>query len=556
MSAPKKRNPNTKGQSREAAQPSSTPSAEPLFSRYAVFVALAAVGLRLWGIGTDFPIITDEAIYLRWAEIIEHQGQWLISLFDGKPPLSYWIYALARFVWDGDPLVASRSLSALAGGGTAWLLFAIGRRLHSARAGLAAAAAYAVFPWAMVHDRFGLAEALIAFGGAAVVSALLWSFEDERHALKRHALKRDALVGLVFGLVLFTKTTAILFAPAVLLVGWISSGGAWQLRAVRLGRIFGVAALFPLLSVWLTPETSTLGTTSAVLHETSRFVSWSEFVSNPFSTLVEYRLRFVALIDYVTWPGLAFGLGALAYFTRRRSAVAWLFWSACVLPVLVQVLVLQTYEARYAYPHAWPWMLLLGAGWSEAARAAEGRFPARPKLAAALIAAIFLGPMAVRSGLILSDPEAHINRYESGRYFGSYPHVGFGVPEAVAFLRNEARNRGGLTLLTVPLWGVPADAFSAYLNQRDGIRVYEAWWLQLEGGRPIMPSGQAEIIRSHYERVSAGRIDFQETPAVYFATDSELMARAQVAARQPGARLVASFPKPDGASSIDVYRLK
>jgi len=36
-----------------------------------------------------FPILVDESIYLRWAEIIDHQGQWFISLLDGKQPLQY-----------------------------------------------------------------------------------------------------------------------------------------------------------------------------------------------------------------------------------------------------------------------------------------------------------------------------------------------------------------------------------------------------------------------------------------------------------------------------------
>ena len=173
-----------------------------------------------------------------------------------------------------------------------------------------------------------------------------------------------------------------------------------------------------------------------------------------------------------------------------------------------------------------------------------------------MAAALILGPFAVKSALILADPEANTNRYESGRYFGSYPHVGFGFREAVELLRNEARSGGGLTLLTVPIWGVPADAFSAYLNQRDGISVHEAWWLQTEGGKPVMPYGEAELIRSHYERVSAGKLDFRRIPRVYFATDSQYMDRANVLGRQRGARLLQSFPKPDGKSSLDVYRLK
>ena len=387
--------------------------------RLAVLVALCAVAVRLWGIGSDFPILTDEAIYLRWAEIIDHQGQWLISLLDGKPPLSYWIYALARLVWDGDPLLATRSISAAAGGCTTLLLFGIGKRLHSGRAGLVAAAAYAVFPWAMVHDRLGLAEAMIGAAGAAVVYLSLRAFENDEESVRR-----DVLAGLALGLALFIKTTAVLFAPAVAILAFSGATRTGRQGVLRIARIYAVAGVFPLLSMALTPQVSTLETTSALVHEASRFVTFGEFTSAPFATLMKYRFRFVALIDYITWPGLVFGLGALAYFTWKRSMVAWVFWGVCVLPTVLQLLMLNDYVERYAYPHAWPWMLLLGAGWAVAADVLGARFPKRRTLAAAVVAGGILGPMALKSALILNDPEANTNSYESGRYFGSYPHVG------------------------------------------------------------------------------------------------------------------------------------
>ena len=47
-------------------------------------VLAAAFLLRIYHILEMFPILVDESIYLRWAEIIDHQGQWFISLLDGK----------------------------------------------------------------------------------------------------------------------------------------------------------------------------------------------------------------------------------------------------------------------------------------------------------------------------------------------------------------------------------------------------------------------------------------------------------------------------------------
>ena len=39
-----------------------------------ILIPILAASIRLLGITSDFPVLTDEAIYMRWAEIIEHQN--------------------------------------------------------------------------------------------------------------------------------------------------------------------------------------------------------------------------------------------------------------------------------------------------------------------------------------------------------------------------------------------------------------------------------------------------------------------------------------------------
>jgi hypothetical protein len=99
-------------------------------------------------------ILVDESIYLRWAEIIDHQGQWFVSLLDAKQPLSYWLYALARKGFpDADPLLGARSVSVAAGGVATALLFQLGRQLGGTLAALAAAFFYALVPYGVFYDR-------------------------------------------------------------------------------------------------------------------------------------------------------------------------------------------------------------------------------------------------------------------------------------------------------------------------------------------------------------------------------------------------------------------
>src|SRR3954447_3110478 len=127
----------------------------------ASILALAAF-FRLFHLMSLFPILVDESIYIRWAEIIDHQGQWFISLLDAKQPLSYWIYALMRkLAPSADPLWGPRFVSVCAGVGSAYLLYRLVRRLSTERAGLIAALLYAVLPFAVLFDRLAYTDALV-----------------------------------------------------------------------------------------------------------------------------------------------------------------------------------------------------------------------------------------------------------------------------------------------------------------------------------------------------------------------------------------------------------
>ena len=61
------------------------------------------------------PIFTDEAIYLRWAQIALNDAAWrFISLTDGKQPMFVWAaMVLMKFIH--DPLVAGRLVSVATG---------------------------------------------------------------------------------------------------------------------------------------------------------------------------------------------------------------------------------------------------------------------------------------------------------------------------------------------------------------------------------------------------------------------------------------------------------
>jgi len=566
---PKRRGPKA-GKDRGRAAQDSQPAPSPV-SRWRTLLSLvwpetangrrillailaAAFAVRAFRLGSMFPILVDESIYLRWAEIIDHQGQWYISLLDGKQPLTYWILALVRKVWSGDPLLAGRLVSVFAGLLATIGIFATGRRLAGETAGLLAAGLYAVFPYALLYDRLAYTEAFVNLFGVAVVLASIECFSEQRRGWGG-----EIAAGLALGLALFTKQTLLLFAFFPALAGfWMARRGQRNLWA-RLAVIYSLGALFLVWSWIATPEAPKLATHDPLLHHSGFFVDPQELLEDPFAVAPSNLAKLASYTAaYLTAPAALAALAALGYLLWSGQYRFGLLVSASVLPLAVQVFVLELmFPTRYPFPHFWPWLVVLAAGAVKLGNDYGVRLKQAQRQAALAGAALLIGgPLAYQSFGMLLDARDSVHPADAEGFLGASAHVGFGIREAVDLLRNEARGNGPFVLLTDPIWGPPADALFPYLNRRYGIRVHEAWWMQLSGTHPILPQGPADLIKSHYEREKAGVIDFSRVERVFYVTDTNYYTKAAVRVRQPGARLVASFPKPGGEHSIDVYRLK
>ena len=507
-----------------------------------------ALGLRVYRL-SFIPVAGDESVYMRWAEIILDQKQWFISLLDGKQPLSYWLYAMARVLWPSDPLLSARMISALAGALSTLGIFAIGRRLAGDTAGLLAALGYAFFPYALLYDRLAYTEALVNLAGVAIAYTSIRCFDGSGTWWKRALAP-----GLALGLGFFTKSTALLFGFFPVLAGlWLARQNRQEL-VKTLGAIYGVALIFPLIAWAAVPSAPMMETHSLVLHQTSFFVSPSEFMGNPFvAAPSNIRLLGAYTRAYVTLPLALAGLASLAYLVYKRSTAALVISSALWAPLLVQVFVLEKmFPTRYPFAHWWPLFILLAMActalpWPGSATLKNS--------AAALVFLVITGPAIAKGISVLRDPERNLYLEDSRTFLGSGPAAGYGIREASDFLLGEA-SKGPMVVFTDAIWGPPADAMFAYLNERKGIRVYEAWWTSIAPNYPILPPAPVEVVKSQYERVAAGVLDPRTLQRVYYVTENFYTPPDAVRHRQPQAERVASFPKPNGRESIDVYRLR
>ena len=156
---------------------------------------------RLYNI-LELPIFTDEAIYVRWAQIANNDASWrFISLVDGKQPSFVWATMIIMRLVE-DPLLAGRLTSVIAGLFSVVGLFFLGREIFKSSAiGIISAFLYAIYPMALVYDRMALYESLV---GVFTV----WGVYFVVLLVRRIRLDIALILGMVVGGGVLTKTSA------------------------------------------------------------------------------------------------------------------------------------------------------------------------------------------------------------------------------------------------------------------------------------------------------------------------------------------------------------
>lgn len=121
----------------------------------------------------SMPIFTDEAIYLRWAQIALNDASWrFISLTDGKQPMFVWL-AMVFMKFIEDPLVAGRLVSVFSGlFSLIGLWFLSFELFKNKKVSYLTTVLYVFYPFAHVYDRMALMDSMV---GTFSVWALYFS---------------------------------------------------------------------------------------------------------------------------------------------------------------------------------------------------------------------------------------------------------------------------------------------------------------------------------------------------------------------------------------------
>lgn len=153
----------------------------------------------------NFPIFTDEGIYIRWAKVAWHDSNWrFISLTDGKQPLQTWGTIPFLKLFPENPLLAGRLFSVSTGFASLVGIFSILHYLWGKKAAYFGSTFYLLTPYFLFYDRLALVDSGVNAGAIWILFLSI---------LLARTLRLDValLAGLVSGVALLAKSSSQLF---------------------------------------------------------------------------------------------------------------------------------------------------------------------------------------------------------------------------------------------------------------------------------------------------------------------------------------------------------
>lgn len=503
-------------------------------------LAVLAFSLCLRGLVVDLPLERDEGQYgyIAW--------RWLdgalpyVDSFDQKPPAVYLVYAAAFSIFGVSPegLHWATGIYTL---GTLVALYALGRRLVSAEAGLAGAA---VLGFLVVEPSF--------FGNAAntetfLILPMVLGLHASLVAAERASPGWAFLAGILGAVACLFKQVA---AFNLLYCGLIVTfAGSWR-PDFRQGTAIMAGALLPLLA------TLALFAAAGALQPLLDHVLWNNLGYSARQELSEYpRAFWRTFAPSIGASGGIYALAAAGLLLRDAPAAGaprapgrdprWLLLGWLVFSLLgVSV---GGYFRHHYHLQAMPAVALLaGAGAVALARAALPPHRQRAGTVVLLVVAIGAGLLASRAYFFPSSPAAASRALYGTSPFAESPRVARFIaertrPDETIFVFGSepqipllaGRRSASRYILMYPLFGPypkarewQQEALAEILAERPAFIVVTTQWVSFLGhpGAPDdLPRGLVELLRREFQPVARVPLEARDDLAVVREADARTM---------------------------------
>lgn len=409
------------------------------------------------------PIFADEAIYIRWAQVIRaEQTLRFLPLSDGKTPLFMW-FMIPLFKLIKDPLLAGRMLSVISGFFTLLGVFFLSKKVFNGRTAFWAGLLYAITPYTVFFDRMALVDSMLA-------AFTIWSVYFAVWLVKNMRLDLAMILGYLMGGAMLTKTPGmfnLLLLPLTIIGFKRDKLKTGKYALVRLIVLWGVAigiALVMYNVLRLGPNFHMLSARNA-----DYIFSPAELIGRPLDPFIPH---FHDVSDWFpklfTWPILVsvilgiiyIGYGLWKQFFQGRYLLRTVVLLWAVLPLLVNMVFLRTFTARYLLTSI-P-LLLVIAGFGVTKLLPPLAYVKKLPLALVLIVLLPL-PLYFNYQLLNYPDKAPLPKAERKGYFEEWT-AGYGLPDIAKFLQEKSKARR-VVVGTEGAFGTLPDGLQIYLDK-------------------------------------------------------------------------------------------
>lgn len=399
------------------------------------------------------PIFADEAIYIRWAQVMKSEPTLrFLPLSDGKAPLFMWTMIPFLKVFS-DPLFAGRFLSVLSGFVTLLGVFLLSIRIFNLRVAIWASLMYAIVPFTVFFDRMALVDSMLS-------SFTIWSLYFSVWLLQTQRLDLSFILGYMLGGALLTKTPAMLniLALPFTIVGF-NFKEARKFALLKLLIFLGLAVLTAVLIyniLRLGPEFHQLSARNADYV----FSPW-ELKNRPLDPFIPHLLN---LIDWfpklLTWPIIGLWFTGVAFILKLKNKLGLTLLLWILVPLLIQMAFLRTFTARYILFSIPPLLIIAAFGLEKLIE----MLTIKKHILILLSLAIILPMTLFFDYTNLTKPEnLPLPREERHGYFEDWT-AGYGFPEIAKYLILQKQN-GPVLVGTEGLFGTLPDGLMIYLDK-------------------------------------------------------------------------------------------
>jgi len=433
----------------------------------------------------QFPIFSDEGIYIRWAKVAKSDATWrFISLTDGKQPLQTWGTIPFLKLFPDNALLSGRLFGVTGGflalSGFFILLF----YLFGKTTALIGSFLYIFTPYFLFYERLALVDSWVNAG-------FIWIFLFLILLVKEKRLSTSVILGLIGGMFLLAKSSVRIF----LILGVLSPILIFQKNIKKyVKESFNFYILLG-ISIFISLIIYNVQRLSPFMHYVAQknltfVMSFDEFLKTPFQYF-SYNLKNTPL--FILWEmGFVLGiLGILGLIKLKKKDLKlgsyFLLW--IILPLSAIIFFTKVLFPRYLIFFA-SILLLLASFYITQVK--------NNKIKTIIYILIFLSISYFDYTILFDYKNIPFPGVDRGQYIEGWP-AGWGIKETMEFARLKSKEKP-VIIIAEGNFGMAYDVLDVFLKPTDKITLKGYWPLNketLEEHQTLLKDNYIYIFFSH-----------------------------------------------------------